>query len=246
MGLWGDDNNQTAAIYLNLKANGIKWVTEAPVFENYKTQESNWQFNWDLVGITIRPESAKNQYETIQMEFIDDKQDRYVVSTTFTNIAMCAINSFVWGMEAESNFEKLTLSLYKKGEYARIGIFANGDMMNWAYEMEFLLWMTKKVTVNGKEVTDKTELNEFLRGKIGELDEYLKWLTREVKDKPFNIEDNEVTVDHTEDMEQKKKDTEAIEDESPTKASDWNDPSEEEKKQHKEAAKETEDNWLPF
>ena len=174
MWLW---NDWPKAIYLNIKAKGIKDVTEAPVIENYKTKEHDGKFYWDLVGIAIRPESDRNLYETIQMEFIDDKNERYIVSTTFTNIATSIINSFVWWIERKQKFKKVCLSLYKKGEYPSVWVFADGDMMSRHYEIKTLLAMTKKVKVNWKEVTDREELNEFLRWEITRIDEYLKWLS---------------------------------------------------------------------
>jgi len=193
MWLWDD---KPKAIYLNIKANWIKKVTDAPVIENYKTKEYNGKFYWDLIWISIRPESDQNKYETIQLEFIDDKEDRYIVSTTFTNIATSIINSLVGWVEDKKKFKNLCISLYKKDEHARVGMFSDWDMLSRHHDIKDLLAMTKKVKVNWKEVTDRVELNEFLRWEIEKISKYLKWLNT-----PSTMDDMEDEVDFIEDIE---------------------------------------------
>jgi len=199
MGLW---NWEPAAIYLNIKANGIKGVTDAPVIENYKTQEHDGKFYWDLIWITVREKSDVNKYETVQMEFIDEKQDRYVVSTTFTWLATSIINSLAWWVDRWNTFKNMCISLYSKDDYARVWLFSDGDMMSWKHDIKDLLAKTKKVKVNWEDVTDREELNEFLKEEIVKINEYLMVINWDNKNAPVaSVDDLEEETDFGEQIE---------------------------------------------
>ena len=176
MWLWSD---WPKPIYLSIKAKGVKkrewveWSNWNPVIENYKAWEFASKFSWDLVGIKVKEADEKFKFAQIQMIFLDGLE-KYIVSSGFTWLATSILNSFAWAMKAKNNFKNVTISLYMKNDYPAVGLFFDGDMCNWAWDWKDLNAMTKKVKINWQEATDREELNEWLRGKIIELDTYLE------------------------------------------------------------------------
>ena len=100
-------------------------------------------------------------------EFIGD-----LVSITVRATAI--INSLAWAMDAGYDMKKLDMSLYTKDDFPRCGMTFNWQRAWWKYDMKDLNAKTKKVKVNGKDVTDREELNNFLRDVIKDINSYLQ------------------------------------------------------------------------
>ena len=133
-----------------------------------------WRFYGSLVGIEAKEQQAS--FWTMNMEFIDKEEERYIVSTSFNNVSTSLLNCFAWGMDAKSNFKDLWLGLYLKNDFPQISVFQDWKRMSWRYQIDELRDKTKKVRVNWKDTTDREELDKFLRELIIEINDYLQWL----------------------------------------------------------------------
>jgi len=217
MGLLTDTKKAT---FININ---LKW--DYPVFVDSTTKEQASKFLWNLVSITVKEPSETNKYLNVNLEFIDNKEDRYIMSWGFSNIMTSIINSLAQGVDEKIDFKNLTFSLYMKDDFARIGIFHNGNMLKWKYDIKDLIAKTKKVRVNGKDVTDREELNNFLKDEIVKINEYLssvvnnEWSLESLEeDKDINDLMTELDKKEQEVVEEKKetkkteKDVEEIED----------------------------------
>ena len=157
----------------------MKFITintkeEAPMFYCKKDDMSTPEFVGDLVSITVREPNEKADFPSINMAFIDEDLERYVVSLWFNSLATAIINTLAWAMDAGYNMHKMDMSLYNKDWFPRCGITFDGQRAGWKYDMKELNAKTKKVKVNWKDVTDREELNNFLRWVIVEINEYLQ------------------------------------------------------------------------
>lgn len=168
MWLW---ESKKPAYYVNIRAKG-----EAPTFECKQLEHSNGKFNGDLSSIWVREPNEYVNFSTIQLEFYDNKGDRYILSGGFNSVTTSLINALAGAVDAKSDFKNISLSLYAKDGYARIGVFGNSGMLSWKYDIKELNAMTKKVRVNGKDVTDREELDNFLREEIVKINNYLQGL----------------------------------------------------------------------
>lgn len=162
-----------------VKREPMKFITintkeEAPMFYCKRDELSTPEFTWDLVSITVREPNEKADFPSINMAFIDDDLERYVVSLWFNSLATAIINTLAWAMDAWYNMHKMDMSLYNKDWFPRCGITFDGKRAEWKYDMKELNAKTKKVKVNWKDVTDREELNNFLRWVIVEINEYLQ------------------------------------------------------------------------
>lgn len=172
MWLW---TTQKMATYVNMKLKG------EPCFyiRNKETREveaSDGRFYGSLVGIEAKEPTENKDFWTMNMEFIDKEEERYIVSTSFNNVSTSLLNCFAWGMDAKSNFKDLWLGLYLKNDFPQISVFQDWKMMSWRYQIDELRAKTKKVRVNWKDTTDREELDKFLRELIIEINDYLQWL----------------------------------------------------------------------
>lgn len=162
-----------------IKREPMKFITintkeEAPMFYCKKDDMSTPEFVGDLVSITVREPNEKADFPSINMAFIDEDLERYVVSIWFNSLATAIINTLAWAMDAGYNMHKMDMSLYNKDWFPRCWITFDGQRAWWKYDMKDLNAKTKKVKVNGKDVTDREELNNFLRWVIVEINEYLQ------------------------------------------------------------------------
>lgn len=154
-----------------ITVNSKEW---APMFNYKKGELSTPAFQWDLIWITVREPNENADFPSINMAFIDDDCERWVISLWFNSIATSVINSLAWAMDSKMDMKNMTLVLYTKNDFPRCSLKIWGQATPWKYDMAKLNWMTKKVKVNGKEVTDREKLNDFLREVIKEIDGYLK------------------------------------------------------------------------
>lgn len=162
-----------------IKREPMKFITintkeEAPMFYCKRDDMSTPEFVGDLVSITVREPNEKADFPSINMAFIDEDLERYVVSLWFNSLATAIINTLAWAMDAGYNMHKMDMSLYNKDWFPRCGITFDGQRAGWKYDMKDLNAKTKKVKVNWKDVTDREELNNFLRWVIVEINEYLQ------------------------------------------------------------------------
>jgi len=162
-----------------IKREPMKFITintkeEAPMFYCKRDDMSTPEFVGDLVSITVREPNEKADFPSINMAFIDEDLERYVVSLWFNSLATAIINTLAWAMDAGYNMHKMDMSLYNKDWFARCWITFDWQRAWWKYDMKDLNAKTKKVKVNGKDVTDREELNNFLREVIVEINTYLQ------------------------------------------------------------------------
>lgn len=173
-----------------VKREPMKFITintkeEAPMFYCKRDELSTPEFTWDLVSITVREPNEKADFPSINMAFIDEDLERYVVSLWFNSLATAIINTLAWAMDAGYDMKKMDMSLYNKDWFPRCGITFNGQRAWWKYDMKELNAKTKKVKVNWKDVTDREELNNFLRWVIVEVNEYLQKIYGEESGEEF-------------------------------------------------------------
>lgn len=165
-----------------VKREPMKFITinsklgDAPMFYCKKDEQATPEFIWDLVSITVREPNEKADFASINLAFIDDDLERYVVSLWFNSLATSIINTLAWAVDAKLSMKKVDMSLYTKDGYPRCGMTFDGQRASWKYDMKDLLAKTKKVKVNGKDVTDREELDNFLREVIKEINSYLNSL----------------------------------------------------------------------
>ena len=159
------------ANYVNIK------LSTPPVFFDKASWESSGKFTWDLKNIWIKQPNEKVDFATVNMEFLDDQNERFIVSWGMTNVMTSIINSLASWVDDKIDFKWLVLSLYEKDWYARIGIFYKWEMLKRKHPIDKLIGMTKKVRVNWKDVTDREELNTFLEKDVNAISEYLKSIT---------------------------------------------------------------------
>lgn len=168
----------------------MKFITintkeEAPMFYCKKDEMSTPEFVGDLISITVREPNEKADFPSINMAFIDEDLERYVVSLGFNSLATAIINTLAWAMDAGYDMKKMDMSLYNKDWFPRCGITFDGQRAGWKYDMKELNAKTKKVKVNWKDVTDREELNNFLRWVIVEVNEYLQKIYGEESGEEF-------------------------------------------------------------
>lgn len=173
-----------------IKREPMKFITintkeEAPMFYCKKDEMSTPEFVGDLISITVREPNEKADFPSINMAFIDEDLERYVVSLGFNSLATAIINTLAWAMDAGYDMKKMDMSLYNKDWFPRCGITFNGQRAGWKYDMKELNAKTKKVKVNWKDVTDREELNNFLRWVIVEVNEYLQKIYGEESGEEF-------------------------------------------------------------
>ena len=162
-----------------VKREPMKFITinvkgDAPMFYCKRDDLSTPEFVGDLVSIAVREPNEKADFPSINMAFIDENLERYVVSLWFNSLATAIINSLAWAMDAGYDMKKLDMSLYTKDNFPRCGMSFNWQRAWWKYDMKDLNAKTKKVKVNGKDVTDREELNNFLREVIKDINSYLQ------------------------------------------------------------------------
>lgn len=178
---------------------------DAPMFYYKKDDQATPEFIWDLVSITVREPNEKADFASINLAFIDDDLERYVVSLWFNSLATSIINTLAWAVDAKLPMKKVDMSLYTKDWFARCWITFDGQRASWKYDMKDLLAKTKKVKVNGKEVTDREELDNFLRDVIKDINTYLNTLYGEETGEEFiDRIDAEITAKAEEKKEEKK------------------------------------------
>lgn len=173
-----------------IKREPMKFITintkeEAPMFYCKKDEMSTPEFVGDLISITVREPNEKADFPSINMAFIDEDLERYVVSLGFNSLATAIINTLAWAMDAGYDMKKMDMSLYNKDWFPRCGITFDGQRAGWKYDMKELNAKTKKVKVNWKDVTDREELNNFLRWVIVEVNEYLQKIYGEESGEEF-------------------------------------------------------------
>ena len=162
-----------------VKREPMKFITintkgDSPVFYCKRDELSTPEFVGDLVSIAVREPNEKADFPSINMAFIDESLERYVVSLWFNSLATAIINTLAWAMDAGYDMKKLDMSLYTKDNFPRCGMSFNWQRAWWKYDMKDLNAKTKKVKVNGKDVTDREELNNFLRDVIKDINSYLQ------------------------------------------------------------------------
>ena len=160
-------------------------LSDAPMFYCKKDEQATPEFIWDLVSITVREPNEKADFASINLAFIDDDCERFVVSLWFNSLATSIINTLAWAVDAKLSMKKVDMSLYTKDWFPRCGITFDGQRASWKYDMKDLLAKTKKVKVNGKDVTDREELDNFLRDVIKEINSYLNTLYGEETGEEF-------------------------------------------------------------
>ena len=154
--------------------------TDLPVFEDSRTGESNGKFDGDLLSIKLKEATEKYPYPQVQMKFIDEELETFIVSVWFNSALENLVNCFYWGVKEESNFKELNLSLYMNGDFPSIGIWKDWEQMKRGLDPKTVYNPLKnKVKVNGKEITDREEIDKFLNEKILLINDYLKWLTND-------------------------------------------------------------------
>ena len=157
-----------------MKFISINTKDESPMFYCKRDELSTPEFEWDLISITVREPNEKADFPSINMAFIDESLERYVVSLWFNSLATAIINTLAWAVDAGYDMKKMDMSLYNKDWFPRCGITFNWQRAGWKYDMKDLNAKTKKVKVNGKDVTDREELNNFLREVIVHINEHLQ------------------------------------------------------------------------
>ena len=201
MWLWKHEN----ITYINIKLSwteGKNWnpPTDEPIFEVGKTGEYDGKFDGDLLAIALKPATEKYPFDQVSMRFIDDTNWLFSISVWFNGALDNLVNCFVWGVAAKSDFKKLSLSLYKKWDFASIGIRKDGAQMQRGFDPVTTYNVLKeKKRLNGKDVTDREKLDVFLKEKILEINDYLKTLNDDDSGFPIDEEDGESVGDKLKD-----------------------------------------------
>lgn len=160
--------------YVNTKLNGIEGQIDAPVFYIKSKNAFDGQFMGDLIGIRVQEPKGKVEFASVVMEFVDDTAERFDVSISFNSVLNSFMNSFIGGMQSGSDFKNITLSLYQSDDgYARGGVFKDEKKMDWGVDMADFVAKTRKVKINGKDQTDREELDNYFREEIVKINKYI-------------------------------------------------------------------------
>lgn len=145
-------------IYLNFKA----WrpnTEETPRFARKVdgVEESFTKVGWEIKSIEYTESNREGEVKPQFTLTISDQWETYKVTFPFSSVSLSLLNSLCWAADLYS----VEISAYKKDGRARLSARSNNELLSWNRDIDAIKAMQNKVKVNGKEVTDNTELYAF-------------------------------------------------------------------------------------
>ena len=151
--------SQGNVTYLSFKSSQA-YPTPCFVKKKWDDVETFTTLQWQLISI----ETKEGKYWTEIIFNVVDQWDKYVVQFWINNNLTTSILNSLSGVE---KFNYIEISCYSKDWFWRVKVKTSTDWnvftdASWKYTVEEIKALTKKVKVNGSDVTDKTDLFEVM------------------------------------------------------------------------------------